>query len=300
VPTVNLGVVTATWPMIVTKFRSLPIGNEGVCVGGELRQGVRLTEGVHGHVGARYRIVMDRWEPPPFTAEELRSLDESVDHVALRQRRLDESKANGTATHTVEVVDFYVEADTPREFVLLLTCYSWSSTLVRLRVVASGTPCQAEWTSVSNIDGSRLVRGPLRTTGTLALPGQLMNASTRGRAAFTMKHPRARAKLAAELGPRDGRYADLSVRVEGHGRGILRPVVAVVWWLARRRVRREFERWLDGLQRRADDVILAPPDATPEEIAAVIVNDVLEQMARAVDARLEAAAVADATFVSLA
>ena len=254
--------LVAALPALARRWRGLRF-EQGVYVhagDGRRREGLRVERGAHPLVGTSYRLVVRSEQAPELTEEELAELaklnSKGVDHQmgvkTWHRRRLEAAKAAGQmqVVFTTTLVELLAD-DKDR---------------IRLRVQDLGArhveelelhrPDQPERISVDvtgRVEGSWLTRGPFTAHISLALD-QLPPAEGSGpQLVAEAIHRRAQGKAEARIRATDGGSWVIAVDVGATGRGLTRPIVALLAPLARRYARPHLDALIAQLPKLADE-----------------------------------------------
>ena len=288
--------LVAALPALARRWRGLRF-EQGVYVhaaDGRRREGLRVERGSHPLVGTSYRLVLRSEQPPEPTEEALaelaklksRGVDRRMAVKNWHRRRREAAKAAGQTevVFTTTLVELLAD-DRHR---------------IRLRVQDLGSrhveefelhrPDQLECISVDvtgRIEGSWLTRGPITAHMSVALD-QLPPAEGSGpQLVVQVLHRRAQGRAEATIRAADGGSWIIAVDIRAMGRGLTRPIVALLAPLAQPYARRQLDALIaqapglvDEFNRDLHEEFGPAPD--PEQMAGKMFDEFLDSVAEQV------------------
>jgi hypothetical protein len=285
--------LVAALPALARRWRGLRF-DQGVYVDaadGRRREGLRIEHGAHPLAGTSYRLVLRSEQPPEPTEEaraELVKLMErnGVDHHAAFQSWFRRGREAATAAGQMEAVFTTT----------LVELLADDRDRIRVRVQDPGArqveeielyrPDRPERISVDvtgRVEGGWLTRGPITAHISLALDQLPPAEGSAPQFVAELHHRRAQGKAEARIRAADGRSWSIAVDVGAMGRGLTRPIVAVLAPLARRYARHQLDAliaqlpvWVNEFNRVLHEDFGAAPD--PEQMADKLLDEFLDDV----------------------
>jgi hypothetical protein len=293
---VDAGRLAAVVPAVLERLRRLEFV-DGVALdpaGGGPIPGLRLVAGEHPRAGSRYDVEIAHVRRSDNHARIREALDAGRPIVVPGIGRVDANdprakafvdglrrNVGGPVSDDRWQIDLVRDGDNRCELAGREVRAdrrpptTWTGTIVRPAHVD-----RVEIGAVQELGGSRSVAGRVEMSAIVHVD-RLPDRSGRARgdgalAEATLRHRRLQITGRAEVEPVDGRTWRVRVRGSGRGRGVVRPVVAIVWLFAGRRARRSLQEILDQLPdvvAQLDRATRRDTDAVADEVVARLLRD---------------------------
>lgn len=223
---VDVASIASVVPELIKGWDELQFDDGAVVAGAEQerREGLRIVEGVHPHVGTKYRIVMVGPVAPASATETL--------WVELLAHNAESLRAR---FDTAEASRVTVDVDLNRP----------------------GAPRALTCKVGGRSEGNWLTRGTVTGEGRLSIDRFPPSSRSGPQLRAEFRHPHMRAMASMRIRQRHGDNWEVAVEIRAKGSGLVRPIAAVATpWIAgvlRRRLRASMATLPDGVRRFNND-----------------------------------------------